>query len=71
MKIKDIVREGFASSFGKALLPSQLQTTLQTLKANKRPLDPKERTELEPEYLELAKAAHAQYGDNPESVYPG
>jgi hypothetical protein len=78
VKIKDIVREGFASSvgrvassFGKALLPSQLQTTLQTLKANKRPLDPKERTELEPEYLELAKAAHAQYGDNPESVYPG
>ena len=78
MKIKDIVHEGLASnigrvasSFGKALLPSQLQTTLQTLKANKRPLDPKERTELEPEYLELAKAAHAQYGDNPESNLPG
>ena len=73
MKIKDIVHEGLASnigrvasSFGKALLPSQLQTTLQTLKANKRPLDPKERTKLEPEYLELAKAAHKTYGDNPQ-----
>lgn len=71
VKIKDIVHEGLASSFGKALLPSQLQTTLQTLKTNKRPLDPKERTELGPEDVELAKAAHAQYGDNPESVYPG
>lgn len=71
MKIKDIVREGFVSSFAKALLPSQLQTTLQTLKTSKRPLDPKQRTELEPEYLELAKAAHAQYGDNPESNLPG
>ena len=71
VKIKDVVHEGFASSFGKALLPSQLQTTLQTLKTNKRPLDPKERTELEPEELELAKASHEKYGDNPESNLPG
>ena len=66
MKIKDIINEGPVSSFAKALLPSQLQTTLQTLKANKRPLKPKERIELEPEYLELAKAAHKTYGDNPQ-----
>ena len=71
VKIKDIVSEGFASSFGKALLPSQLQTTLQTLKANKRPLDPTERTELGPEEVELAKSAQEKYGDNPESVFPG
>ena len=71
MKIKDVVHEGFASSFGKALLPSQLQTTLQTLKTNKRPLDPKERTELEPEELVVAKASHEKYGDNPESSLPG
>ena len=71
VKIKDIVVEGFASSFGKALLPSQLQTTLQTLKANKRPLDPTERTELEPDEVELAKSAQEKYGDNPESSLPG
>ena len=71
MKIKDIVHEGLASSFAKALLPSQLQTTLQTLKTNKRPLDPKERIELGPEEVELAKSAQEKYGDNPESVFPG
>lgn len=71
MKIKDIIKEGFASSFGRALLPSQLQSTLQTLNANKRPLDPKERTEQEPEEIILAKAAHEKYGDNPESSLPG
>jgi hypothetical protein len=71
VKIKDIVVEGFASSFGKALLPSQLQTTLQTLKQTKRPLDPKERTEIEPEEVELAKASQEKYGDNPESILPG
>jgi hypothetical protein len=71
VKIKDIVVEGFASSFAKALLPSQLQSTLQTLKTNKIPLDPKERTEQETEELELAKASHEKYGDNPESSLPG
>lgn len=71
MKIKDIVSEGFASSFGKALLPSQLQTTLQTLKTNQRPLGAKERTEMEPEELQLAKASHEKYGDNPLSNLPG
>ena len=71
VKIKDIVHEGFASSFGKALLPSQLQTTLQTLKQTKRPLDPKERTKLEPDEVELAKASQEKYGDNPESILPG
>ena len=71
MKIKDIVHEGLASSFGKALLPSQLQTTLQTLKQTKRPLGAKERIELEPDEVELAKSAHEKYGDNPESILPG
>jgi len=71
VKIKDIVHEGFASSFAKALLPSQLQTTLQTLKTNKRSLDPKERINQEPEEIVLAKAAHEKYGDNPESSLPG
>jgi hypothetical protein len=71
VKIKDIVVEGLASSFGKALLPSQLQKTLQTLKQTKRPLDPAERTKLEPDELELAKASHEKYGDNPESSLPG
>lgn len=78
MKIKDIVHEGFASSvgqvassFGKALLPSQLQKTLQTLKQTKRPLGAKERIELEPDEVELAKSAHEKYGDNPESILPG
>ena len=78
MKIKDIVHEGFASSvgqvassFGKALLPSQLQKTLQTLKQTKRPLDPAERTKLDPDEVELARSAQEKYGDNPESVFPG
>ena len=71
VKIKDIVIEGPVSSFVKALLPSQLQTTLQTLKTNKRPLGAKERTEMEPEYLELAKQAHKKFGDNPQSAVPG
>jgi hypothetical protein len=71
VKIKDIVHEGLASSFGKALLPSQLQKTLQTLKQTKRPLGAKERIELEPDEVELAKSAHEKYGDNPESILPG
>jgi hypothetical protein len=71
VKIKDIVHEGLASSFGKALLPSQLQKTLQTLKQTKRPLDPAKRTELETDEVELAKASQEKYGDNPESVFPG
>jgi len=78
VKIKDIVHEGFASSvgqvassFGKALLPSQLQKTLQTLKQTKRPLDPAERTKLDPDEVELARSAQEKYGDNPESVFPG
>ncbi len=71
MKIKDIVVEGLASSFGKALLPSQLQKTLQDLKTNKRPLGAKERIELEPEELQFAKTSHEKYGDNPESELSG
>lgn len=71
MKVKDIVQEGFASSFGKALLPSQLQSTQQTLKTSKRPLDLNSRIDLEPEELVLAKASHEKYGDNPESSLPG
>lgn len=71
MKIKDIIKEGFASSFGRALLPSQLQKTLQTLKQTKRPLDPAERTKLDPDEVELARSAQEKYGDNPESVFPG
>jgi hypothetical protein len=71
VKIKDIVHEGLASSFGKALLPSQLQKTLQTLKQTKRPLDPAKRTELETDEVELAKASQEKYGDNPESILPG
>lgn len=60
MKIKDVVQEGFASSFGKALLPQALQKAIDV----KKPKAP-------PTYVDLAQAAHAQFGDNPESVFPG
>lgn len=72
MKIKDIVHEGFGSSFIQGLLPQKISSTMQALKTSKRPLRAKERTEMEPEYLELAKAAHQAYGDNPqEPEIPG
>lgn len=71
MKIKEVTNEGFVSSFAKGLLPRTVSNTIQTLKQTKRPLSAKERTEMEPEYLELAKQAHRQYGDNPQSAVPG
>lgn len=73
VKIKDIINEvGFWSGFKQGILPSTISKTMQTLRQTKRPLKAKERTELEPEYLELAKAAHKTYGDNPqEPEIPG
>ena len=55
MKIKDIVDEGFVSSFAKGLLPDTMQKVIDT------PSRP-------PAYqspLELAKIAAQQYGPNP------
>jgi len=71
MKVKDIIDEGVVSSFVRGLLPQQLEKTMQTLRTTKRPLGAKERTQMEPEYLELAKAAHKTYGDNPQSDVSG
>jgi hypothetical protein len=72
VKIKDIINEaGFWSGFRQNILPEPISTTMRTLRQTKRPLGAKERTELEPQEVELAKAAHAKFGDNPESVYPG
>jgi len=72
VKIRDIINEaGFWSGFRQNILPEPISTTMRTLRQTKRPLGAKERTELEPQEVELAKAAHAKFGDNPESVYPG
>ena len=71
VKIKDIVSEGIGSSFVRGLLPQKISSTMQTLKTAERPLGAKERIEMTPEYLELAKQAHQEYGDNPESSLPG
>lgn len=65
MKIKDIISEGFGSSIIRGLLPQQITKTTQTLGSTKRPLGAKQRTEIEPEHIELAKAAYGKFGDAP------
>lgn len=60
MKIKDIISEGFWSSFGKALLPSALQKVADIK-------DP----QAEPSQTDLALKAQRMFGDNPESPMKG
>lgn len=55
MKIKDVVSEGFWSSFGKALLPA----------AAKKVLDI-EKPEARQTYYDLAKSAYQNYGTSPD-----
>lgn len=54
MKIKDIVNEGFVSSFAKALLPSALQTAIST--SNR----------VNPPEKELAQSAYEKFGVSPD-----
>ena len=58
MKIKDIVHEGFVSSFAKGLLPDTLQKTMSSLAANKVYAEPSEK--------ELAQAAYEKFGASPD-----
>lgn len=58
MKIKDIIKEGFISSFTKELLPKGIKAAVNKQSSNIPVTD-------------LAVQAYKQFGDNPESEYSG
>lgn len=60
MKVKDVINEGFVSSFAKELMPSALRKVIDTPYKKQAELDP----------MDIAKSAYQKYGHNPEFINP-